>query len=141
MSAMRKCAQPRLRVRRLMKMPPRLKPITAPSNAAVNMLPGEEPPVPRIKRTECVPLPKSRRLTASTYWFPPREIVSQTNSKVVSLDLWCHSASCVGVLTQTVSFFRRRVTLVTNTRGQGCNRIRQRYAEGTSRNASCRKEP
>jgi len=33
-------------------MPPRPNPIAAPSNAAVIMTPGEDPPVPRDKRTE-----------------------------------------------------------------------------------------
>ena len=41
-----------LRVRRLMNMPPRLNPRIAPSRAAVNMVLGEDPLVPRDKRTE-----------------------------------------------------------------------------------------
>lgn len=44
-------AQPRLRVRRLTNMPPRLKPIAAPSTAAVNIVLGVEPLVLRDKRT------------------------------------------------------------------------------------------
>jgi len=47
---MKNCAQLRLRVRRLMSMPPRLKPMTAPKNAAVRMVPGEEPGTVREKR-------------------------------------------------------------------------------------------
>jgi hypothetical protein len=54
-----------------MKMPPRLKPITAPSNAAVNMLPGEEPPVPRIKRTEVYAIAKVQKANRKYILVPP----------------------------------------------------------------------
>ena len=46
------CAQARLRVRRLTNMPPRAKPSSPPSNAALIMMLGEELPGPRDKRTE-----------------------------------------------------------------------------------------
>jgi hypothetical protein len=58
---MGKLRQPRLRVRRLTNMPPRPKPSTAPSTAAVNMVLGEEPPVPRDKRTEVYAMAKVQK--------------------------------------------------------------------------------
>lgn len=53
-------------------MPPRLKPSTAPSRAAVNKVLGEEPPVPRDKRTEVYAMAKvqkaSRMYMRVTSW-------------------------------------------------------------------------
>src|SRR5438046_2538055 len=73
---MRECSQPRLRVRRLMKMPPRLKPSTAPSNAAVTMVPGEEPPVPRIKRREVYAIAKVQKANRKYILAPPGNILT-----------------------------------------------------------------
>jgi hypothetical protein len=42
-------------------MPPRLKPRTAPSSAAVNIVLGEAPPVPRDKRTEVYAMAKVQK--------------------------------------------------------------------------------
>ena len=42
-------------------MPPRLKPRVAPSTAAVNILPGEAPPVPWDKRTDVYAMDKVQK--------------------------------------------------------------------------------
>ena len=56
-----KTVQLRLRVRRLMNMPPRLKPSIAPSSAAANMVLEEEPFVLRDKRTEVYAIDKVQK--------------------------------------------------------------------------------
>jgi hypothetical protein len=65
-------AEPRLRVRRLTNMPPRLKPSSAPSRVAVSMVLGKAPPVPRDKSTELYAMAKvqkvSRKYIRVIFW-------------------------------------------------------------------------
>jgi hypothetical protein len=72
MCRMRNCtgAQSRLRVRRLTNIPPRLKPSTAPSSAAVNMVLGEASPVPRDNRTALYAMAKVQKARRRYIGFP-----------------------------------------------------------------------
>jgi hypothetical protein len=54
-------------------MPPRLKPITAPSSAAINMVLGEAPPVPRYKRTEVYAMAKVQKVSRKYMRVTPGE--------------------------------------------------------------------
>ena len=74
--------QPRLRVRRLTNMPPRLKPSMAPSPAAASMMPGEAPLVPRENRTEVYATDKVQKASRKYMGEPPGEIVSRRTGKL-----------------------------------------------------------
>jgi hypothetical protein len=76
--------QPRLRVRRLMSMPPRLKPRTAPNSAAVIMMPGDEPGVVRENRTAVYASERVQKASRKYMGEPADEIISQPATE-------CHS--------------------------------------------------
>ena len=85
-------AQPRLRVRRLTNMPPRLKPIAAPSTAAVNIVLGVEPLVLRDKRTHVYAIATVQKVSRRYMNVPLGEIVSRPPSRIASnYYRWKHS--------------------------------------------------
>jgi hypothetical protein len=135
---MRKYAQPRLRVRRLMKMPPRLKPSTAPSDAAMTMVPGEESPVVRIKRTEVYAIARVQKVNRRYILLPPGNCLTN-ELETCKFRSRAVKGPRLSVGWRKPCFSFRRVTLVTNCAEGGAAIESDKGYRGSARNPTGRK--